>query len=462
MKAPVRYLSVLLFAMGCADRGPAVGPVQAPAVPDRPSWVRSRPLDGAYYVGVGSASKSRADHQEVAKKNALNDLASEISVVVEGNSLLNTLDRNGRFDESFISTIRTRTSEQLEGFELAGTWDDAHEYWTYYRLRKDLHASIKAERKARAMGMATDLLLRARGSLREGDIRSAFDQDLRALLALRDHWGDNDLVTIDDRQVPLANEIFSDLQRLVSGVRLSILPDRCELAYSDGFRRELLITAAHDDGGVVRDLVSAPLVITYPGHAGLVTEMRGTDVSGHARTIVQRIATDAVSPEVIVRLDVGAMVSSELEPALVRPLVAALAVPERRAAIVLSMPRVHMSARETNLGGPMDEGGVSVVVREELTRRGVRFVERQQEADLLLGLQASTRRGGESSGFHTTFLDITLTLRDRRTGHVVYEGGRQGVKGVQLDHVRAGVDAYKKAGQEVRNELVPAMLNTIL
>jgi hypothetical protein len=75
----------------------------------------------AYYVGVGLANKARPDFQETAKKNALNDLASEISVVVEGNSLLYTLDQRSRFDESFTSTIRTRTSEQLEGFELVGT-----------------------------------------------------------------------------------------------------------------------------------------------------------------------------------------------------------------------------------------------------------------------------------------------------------------------------------------------------
>jgi hypothetical protein len=463
VKRLLPFVIPFLLAAGCSDKRRVVD--SAPAVDpaaQRPAWVRARPVTTAYYVGVGLASKSRPDFQETAKKNALNDLASEISVVVEGNSLLSTLDRTTRFDETFTSTIRTRTSEQLEGFELVDTWENGSEYWTYYRLSKARHEAIKQERKARALGTATDLLQCARQSLANGDLRGAFDQDMRALLAMRDHWGENDIVEVDGRPVPLANEIFSDLQRLTSGIRLAILPERCELAYSDGFRRELLITATHADNGRSRDLVQLPLVITYPGHAGRVTEMRSTDASGHTRTTIQRIATDAVSPEVIVRLDIDALVSGELEPALVRPLVASLTVPEKRAPIDLRMPRVLMRARETNLGAPVAEAGLSVVVREELTRRGFRFVEREQEADLLFDLQATTRQGGESSGFHTTFLDLTFTFRDRKTGHTVHEGGRQGVKGVQLDYPRAGIEAYKRASQEVRNDLIPAMLASIL
>lgn len=461
-RAIIVLISVLLL-MACGDKRKAVeGPRTAVLEPERPSWVRARPLSSAYYIGVGLANKARADHQETAKQNALNDLASEISVVVEGNSLLSTLDRTSRFDESYTSTIRTRTSEQLEGFEVVDSWENASEYWIYYRLSRSEHARIKAERKARAIGTATDLLARSRQSLIAGDMRGAFDQDIRALMAMRDYWGENDLVEIDGRQVPLANEIFADLQRLTSGLRFAILPERCLLAYADGFKRELLISAKHVNNGTTRDLVQLPVVITYPGHAGRVTELKSTDGSGQTRTTIQRIAADVVSPEVLVRLDMDALVSKELDAALVRPLVASLTVPEKRAPIDLQMPRVFMRSNETNLGQPVNDAGIGVVVREELTRRGFRFVERENDCDLVLDLTSTTRKGGESNGFHTVFLDVIYTFRDRKSGDTVHEGGRQGVKGVQLDYPRAGMEAYKRANQEVRNELVPAMLGSVL
>lgn len=448
--------------MACGNKRKAQVPEPVGAQEERPAWVKARPVSSAYYIGVGLASKARGDHQETAKQNALNDLASEISVVVEGNSLLSTLDRANRFEGSYNSTIRTRTSEQLEAFELVDSWENGNEYWTYYRLGKADHARIKAERKARAIGTATDLLQRSRANLKNGDLRGAFDQDIRALLAMQDYWGENDLVEVEGRQVPLANEIFSDLQSLTTGIRFGILPERCLLAYTSGFKRELLISATHNGNGSVRDLVQLPIVITYPGHAGRVTEMKSTDASGHVRTTIQRIAPDAVSPEVLVRLDINALVSQELEGAMVRPLLASLTVPEKRAIIELQMPKVYMQARETNLGQPVSDAGVGVVVREELTRRGFRFVDRAQDADLLMDLTATTRQGGESNSFYTAFLDVSITFRDRKSGDVVHEGGKQGVKGVQLDYQRAGIEAYKRANQDVRNELVPAMLNSIL
>lgn len=458
-----RCLLISLVALaackgGQRTRGPVDPPVQAEA--PRPDWVRSRPSSGSYYIGVGLASKGRSDHQETAKKNALNDLASEISVTVEGNSLLYTLDRKYQFDESFTSTIRTTTNELIEGFELVDSWENGTEFWTYYRLSKAEHARLKAERKAKAIGTALDLHQRSRASIDAGDLKGAIDQDLRALIAMKAYWGENDMVAIDGRQAPLVNEVFAHLQALTSGVRLSILPERCELSHTNHYRREMLVSARHQLNGGGRDLPQLPLRLEYPGLSGKVVELKNTDAESRLRSLVQKVAIEAPG-EFMVRLDMDALVSKELDQALVNVLLKSLTVPEARAPIDLRMPRVLMRALETNLGQPLSDAGVGVVFREELTRKGFRMVDREAEADLLLNLNASTRQGGEASGFFTSYLDVTYAFRDRKTGEVVHEGVKQGVKGVQLDYPRAGLDAYKKAAQEIRKDLMPGMINAL-
>lgn len=50
----------------------------------------------------------------------------------------------------------------------------------YYRLSKSEHARIKAARKQKAIDQATDLYGRAKSSLASGDMKTAFDLDLRA------------------------------------------------------------------------------------------------------------------------------------------------------------------------------------------------------------------------------------------------------------------------------------------
>ena len=451
---------ILLFA-SCKGGKPVVDkPVGEPVVQvQRPVWVGSRPMADGYYVGIGMANKNRPDVLETAKKNALNDLASEISVTVEGNSLLYTLDRKNQFDESFTSSIKTTSNEQIAGFELVDSWEDGSEYWTYYRLSKADHARLKAEKKSGAIRTALDHHGRSKQSIAVGDLRTAFDQDMRALLAMKDHWGENDVVDLDGKQVPLVNELYAHLQQLTSNVQLTILPERCELSYANGFKRELLISAIFKNGTAARDLVQMPLFITYPGTGGKVTEMKNSDAEGQARTTVQRVDAAAKALEVLVKLDIDELISREMDRTLVKALVSSLTVPEQRAIIDLNMPKVFMRAQESNLGQPVNDAGVALAVREELTTRGFRFVDREGGADLLLMLNASTRQGGEANGFFTAFLDVTYSFRDRKTQEVVYEGGKQGVKGVQLNSQKAGLESFKKAIPDIRKELVPGIMN---
>jgi hypothetical protein len=142
--------------------------------------------------------------------------------------------------------------------------------------------------------------------------------------------------------------------------------------------------------------------------------------------------------------------------------VASLTVPEKHVPIDIVLPRVLLRSNESNLGSPVQEGGLALVLREEFTKRGFRFVEREADADLVLQVDCTTRQGGEASGFFTTFLDASFSFRDRRSGDVVHQGGRQGVKGVQLDYQRAGMDAYRRAVDEIRRDVVPQMLKAML
>ena len=451
-------LIALFVLAGCKGKQKVVEPPVAEV--QRPAWVQARPQNNAYYVGVGLSSKNRPDAMESAKKNALNDLASEISVTVEGNSLLYTLDRKTQFDESFTSTIQTKSNEQLEGFELVDSWENGTEYWTYYRLSKAEHARIKAEKKAGAISTALDHRTRAQQSIGDGDLRSAFDQDLRALLAMKEYWGENDLVELDGKQVPLVNELYSELQKLTSGVQLSILPERCELSYANRFKRELLISAVHRTNGTSKELAQMPLFISYPGTGGKVTELKNTDTEGRARTTIQRVDAASRSLDVLVKLNLDELIGRELDRTLVSALVGSLTIPEQRCIIDVQMPKVFMRAQESNLGEAVGDAGVALAVREELTSNGFRLVDRESDAELLLNLNANTRKGGESNGFFTAFLDVTYSFRDRKSQDIIFEGGKQGVKGVQLSYEKAGLESFKKAVPDIRKELVPGIMNS--
>lgn len=452
------FLAMLMAACGGPKKVTQVV-VPATFVEKPPAWVASRPVDPGFYIGIGLASKSRPDAMEAAKQSALNDLASEISVTVEGNSLLYTLEGKDQFNETFTGTIKTSSNESIDGFERVGTWENASEYWVYFRLSKAEHARLKAAKRADAVNIALDYRARSQQNLAAGALREAFDQSLRALLALKAYWGGNDLVEIEGQQVPIVNALYADLQKVTSGVRIQVLPERCSLSYANGFKRELLIGATYMTNSGAKALVQMPLFITYSGTGGKVTELKNTGMDGKTTTTIQRINITATPLEVVVKLHVDEMISRELDRSLVNALVSSLTIPETHVVIDLELPKLRLHATETNLSLPFSGAGIAQAVREELTTHGFRFVDRDADADLILDLQAASRKGSESNGFFTAYLDVSYRFLDRKTKEVVQEGGKQGVKGVQLTYEKAGIESFKKARPEIRSELVPGIMN---
>ncbi|MFQ3325762.1 MAG: hypothetical protein ACI8YC_000395, partial [Salibacteraceae bacterium] len=83
---PVFVFVVALSLFSCRAKKQAE---TVPPPPPPPNWVSERPTSPAYYIGVGIAGKvsAGANYMQIAKENALNDLASEIKVNVSGNSI---------------------------------------------------------------------------------------------------------------------------------------------------------------------------------------------------------------------------------------------------------------------------------------------------------------------------------------------------------------------------------------
>lgn len=438
------------------------GEVAAPTAAPPPAWVEAHPVDDAYYIGIGVAGKNTTDYQGSAKKNALNDLASEISVQVQGNSLLYTLDKRAQFRETYTNTIRTRTDEQLEGYELVDSYDNGNDYWVYYRLSRSKHAQLKSQRRQQAIDLATDLHARSHQALDRGDLRSAMDLELRALLALKEYWGEALPVDRDGDQIDLGNDLYASLQRMTADIRISTLPERCVLDQSNAFRREMLVKVAYRDGPRSTDLVQVPIVLSYPGIDGQVNERKTTDANGQVHGIVEHVAVGGVSPELVVTMDLKDLLPGDLDATLVRGLTSGSQTPSLHAPIDRVMPRVFLHADERNFGRNVGSTGCAGTLEQALTALGFRFVDDARSADLLMDLVGNTREGGSASGFFTAYLDLSVACRDRSSGEVVYQSGRQDVKGVQLNYEKAGLEAYRKAGQEMQREIIPALIGAVL
>ena len=134
-----------------------------------------RPVDKNYYIGIGVAivNNYTQGHAEQAKKKALNDLISEISVTVKSASIMHQIEQDDELNSMYQSLVNVSAENDIEGFELHESWGDEKEYWVYYRLLKSTYHANKLRKLDRAKGIASTYYESGKGALSAGDAGSA-------------------------------------------------------------------------------------------------------------------------------------------------------------------------------------------------------------------------------------------------------------------------------------------------
>ena len=121
-----------------------------------PAWVTTHPVSDKEYVGIGMASMNDADYVQKATHNALADIAAQVAIKVEANSLLRTVDVDGHSREMFDEKIKGSLAGWIEGHELKDSYQSGDTYYVYYTLNKATYQKKTAAKRTAAIrtGMA--------------------------------------------------------------------------------------------------------------------------------------------------------------------------------------------------------------------------------------------------------------------------------------------------------------------
>ena len=134
------YFFILLVTLSCS-------PNTSVAKRRAPQWVKERPVSSEYYIGIAVTNKNTnaGNYMQLAKNQALQDLASEISINISSNSVLHQFEDNTSFKEEFEANVKTSIVQELEAYEMLASWTNkkTNEYWVYYRLSKNQYALLK-------------------------------------------------------------------------------------------------------------------------------------------------------------------------------------------------------------------------------------------------------------------------------------------------------------------------------
>ena len=222
-------LMIIFILVGCNTKKP-VSQIETVAL--KPSWVNKKPIDQAYYYGVGKADKKyhSSDYQQTAKKFALEDLSSEIEVKLDAQSVLYQKETSRDYFETYQAITQIEVSQNISGFEPVDSWNNENEYWVLYRLSKSKYKQIEADKRNQAISQALHYLDESGNAL---DYKSKFEKLLLAMHSIKSYLNEPLETTYNNTNIYLGNYITNKIEEMLDGLSISSSKELIELNFQN-------------------------------------------------------------------------------------------------------------------------------------------------------------------------------------------------------------------------------------
>ena len=420
-----------------------------------PSWVKSTPVNIDYYVGVYSIQKTSSDYREKAKRGALENLASEISVNISAESVLKTLETGGDFNQEYEQNIRIKSSEEIEGYELVGVWEDENEYWVCYRLSKLKYAQIKKDRIEKALTLGKDYFRRSKENHDKNNYHDAFILSIKSLESVSKYLDQPLKTVIDGKEVCFATEVMSYTQEMVS--EITIIPSKTEydVLLGDYLKEEDVYFLVKNSDGVF--LSQIPLKCQYKAVFFKNYNIQ-SDEFGRAGVSLGKIKQSKKEQYVIANLDFEELTENQTKDKIVLKLLNYIPMKTGKIKINVTPPKIFIESNEKEFG-KRKKPSLTLTAKQVLISRGFQVVSSKSEADLIMLISSDTKLIGSTRGAHQVELTGTIDVNKKSNGEIVFSEVIQSTRGLQLSKLKASLDAYSKADSYVKRRIIPKLIN---
>lgn len=451
-----RIFPLLIILIGCS---PKVQPPDPEAL--KPSWLKSEPYQDGYYTGIGhSAKQGNTNYIQAAKKSALDDLASDIKVNVNSQSMLSVFEADNKLTEKYEQIIKTTATDEIEEFELVDAWEDPNNYWVYYRLSIARYRQIKEEQKRNATTLATDYLQKARDAERAGERLQAVSFYFQAFRSIEKYLGEAIRVNIDGKDVLLANEIYASIQGVLD--KITLKADPSEIAINRRLQQSgqsVVTMASYKDLGKPAGGLS--LVAAFEKGAGDIFPNYKTDENGQAKILMNKIGSKDLEQTVGVKVDIDAISGSSNSP-VYKLIAQTLNVPRAQVMLKVQRPVVYLTSEERSLGQSRNNNQISNRLKNLLANSGFEFTGNKSDADLMFEVSSDSERGSISGSIYITYLTGVIKVTAIREGKEIYATTLDRVKGYGLDYDKSSQDAYNKALELLEKERMHELIDNVL
>ncbi|MGB0806630.1 MAG: LPP20 family lipoprotein [Salibacteraceae bacterium] len=424
-------------------------------IEQKPSWVTQRPVNSQFYTGIAVSSKSASpmNYALEAQRNALNELASSIEVDVKSNSMLFTFEEKSKVRDEFKEFIQVKANQNIENYELVASWENAYEYWVYYKLSKEQYKKDKQAKIDKAVNLSVSLIDQANQDWKNENYKLGFTGFFDALQPIKPYLGESLPATINDiKEVYLGNYLLSQISQCSREFHLKSTLEEIstfwgsELSHSE---LEFFVNSSNNQA-----IAQIPLRFEYS--EGQIRPRDGlTDQKGVSSTEIKKITSKKSIQKVNAEIDFKKMIIGNKRPDEIEKRIFE-SLKNKKSTIIIDVksPKIFLKSTEFSLG---KNAGSELLNAFSLkaAEMGFLIVSNKKDADLVVDINSATHKAGTAYNLNNVLLIATIEVIFNKTGKLIYHEKLEGVKGVSSSFTDASNQAYKKAIDEINKKIVP-------
>ena len=426
-----------------------------------PSWVKSRPIDDQYYTGIAVASKSAnpTSYALAAQRNAINEMASQIEVNVKSNSMLFSFEDNNAYRDEYKEFIQVKANQDVSNYEEVASWENDYEFWVYYRLSKEQFQKDKQLKINQAISLSKDALKRAEYLENKGDVVTAMKEYFVALNPIKPYLGEPLSTTYELDSVYLGNFLFDKISGIAQKIEIAPANALVESVWGGKLSSLELKFIVTDSASIA--LKEVPVSFTYS--EGIIRPREDvSNQNGEVFTEVNKISSTNRLQEVQAEVSFEKMIVGDQRVDEVTQLVLnKLHNPTASINVKVSAPSIYVESSEKTFLKPKGTS-LKQAFLSKASQMGFEIVDSEKEADIIVAIEADTKESGITSELHNSYLNGSVSIRDKQSNALLYQENLNNIKGVSSNYDLASEQAYIKAVEIIREKIVPRFFRKYL
>ncbi|MCK9255906.1 MAG: hypothetical protein GX793_06250 [Bacteroidales bacterium] len=421
-----------------------------------PEWVKTKPQNSMYFIGVSSAPKkgfTPADYMASAQQKALGDLASSISTNIESSSVLSVIESNFQLDENYSKEIIASTSHQLEGYELVETWEEENFYWVYYRLSKSHYVKMREEKKQQSIEEAKNKYYQATELMGRQLQYNAFQFYAEALTSLKPYLGESTITEINGDEKDLGNTIFSALADFVNDINISFKESDITIKKGIEINPEVLSFLVIDKNK--NPISGIPVKIKFTG-SGLLRNSEVSSTDGKVYIALNKIKSSPKIESLSVNIDMLGLSRTAKDP-IIKSVIKNLPASETQIRVNVEKPILNIQSEEKSFDQLRQSNSLKSSFEGLLASEFA--VNSSLKSDFNMKITSNTTKNGYNYGEAQVVINYTIDLTDNN-GNIIYRKSSSAEYSA-ADHNSADNKAYIELSKSIERVIIREVISAV-